>query len=93
MSKQQTFAPDDLETHRPRRSVKKTKPWVLWYRYTDFPGCDSRDLWAQRMKEWRSKGRYASQRIAADVRDHDKGKLLRWQREYRIMRDDEGKPE
>jgi hypothetical protein len=85
MSKQQTFAPDDLETHRQKRSVKKAKPWVLWYRLDASPH-RFRNMWSRF-------GKYASYLIAKDAMDRDARK---WPRpisfEYRIMHEDEGKP-
>ena len=86
MSKQQTFAPDDLETHRQKRSVKKTKPWVLWYRIKPPEGKPFCMRWARF-------GRYASFLIAKDAMDKDDRKWPMMPSEYRIMHEDEGKPE
>lgn len=86
MSRQQTFAPDDLETHRQKRSMKKAKPWVLWYRMA---------IGSNRfLKSWSRFGRYASYLIAQEARDSDARKWPRpFSFEYRIMHEDEGKPE
>lgn len=87
MSKQQTFAPDDLETHRQKRSVRKAKPWVLWYRLKAPEGKPFRFR-----NSWSRFGKYASYLIAKEAMDKDSRKWPGMPSEYRIMRDDEGKP-
>lgn len=88
MSKQQTFAPDDLETHRQKRSVKKVKPWVLWYRFKPPTGIPLRFP-----NRWGRFGKYASYLVAKEAMDKDSRKWPKMPSEYRIMHEDEGKPE
>ncbi len=91
MSKQQTFAPDDLETHRQKRSVKKAKPWVLWYRFKPREGVPLRFS-----NRWGKFGKYTSYLVAKEAMQRDSSKFA-WSpkmlTEYRIMHEDEGKPE
>jgi len=83
MSRQQTFAPDDLETHRQKRSVKKAKPWNLWCRLI---------MTNSKLSRWWRFGRYETRALAEVVKDND-GRKKFYDAEYRIMHEDEGKPE
>ena len=82
MSKQQTFAPDDLETHRQKRSVKKVKPWNLWCRLK------SRN---QNLSRWWRFGRYETSALANEVMESDGRKKL-YDAEYKVLHESAGKP-
>lgn len=82
MSRQQTFAPDDLETHRQKRSVKKAKRWVLWCRL------QSRN---PNLNRWWRFGRYETKALAHEVMESDGRKKL-YDAEYEVLHESDGKP-